>query len=151
MMKKSKDPETPWELKKRVFFTTHRIVFITMWLLTTVTLVIMLFNGVRNTDQFRTERYILQVAYVLALFWHLSRTGSSIKKLPILSPLLLPKLRIGKLIPVFVIAILLVAEFFGQGILMPLLMVATIWILIVWRREIELSHILIGLIYVSFQ
>ena len=33
----------------------------------------MLFNGVRNTDQFRAERYTLHVVYVLALFWYLIR------------------------------------------------------------------------------
>ncbi len=144
--KKSKDPETPPELKKRVLFTPHRIALITMWLLTTVSLVVMLFIGVRYTDQFRTERYILHVAYVLALFWYLIRTGSSVKQLPDLSPLILPKLRIGKLIPVIVIALLLVAEFSGQGIVLLLLMLATIWIMVVWRREIELSPILIGLV-----
>lgn len=140
-----KAPETPPELNKRVLFTPHRIALITMWLLTTISLVVMLFNGVRNTDQFRAERYTLHVAYVLALFWYLIRTGPSVKQLPDLSPLLLPKLRIGKLIPVIVIALLLVIEFSGQGIVLLLLMPATIWILIVWRREIGLSPILIGL------
>ena len=134
MTKKSKDPETPPELKKQVLFAPHRIALTTMWLLTTVSLVVMLFSGVRNTDQFRTERYILQVTYVLALFLYLIRTGSSVKQLPDLSPLILPKLRIGKLIPVIVIALLLVAEFSGQGIVFLLLMLATIWIMVVWRR-----------------
>jgi hypothetical protein len=116
-----------------------------MWLLTTVSLVVMLSNGVRNTGQFRVERYILQVAYVLALFWYLIRTGPPVKQLPDLSPVFLPKLRIGKLIPVIVIALLLVTEFSGQGIVSLLLMPATIWILIVWRREIGLPTILLGL------
>jgi hypothetical protein len=58
---------------------------------------------------------------------------------------LLPKLRIGKLIPVIVVALLLVAEFADQGILLPLLMLATIWILIAWRREIGVPAILLGL------
>ena len=90
------------------------------------------------------NRYILQVAYVLALFWYLIRTGSSVKQLPDLSSLILPKLRIGKLIPVAIIALLLVADFSGQGIVLLLLMLATIWIMVVWRRKIELSLILIG-------
>jgi hypothetical protein len=145
MTEESEAPVTPPELNKRVLFTPHSIALITMWLLTTVSLVVMLSNGVRNTGQFRVERYILQVAYVLALFWYLIRTGPSVKQLPDLSPLLLPKLRIGKLIPVIVIAFLLVAEFSDQGILLPLLMLATIWILIVWRREIGLPTILLGL------
>jgi len=56
-----------------------------------------------------------------------------------------PKRRIGKLIPVIIIALLFVAEFFGQGILLLLLIPATIWILIVWRREIGLPAVLLGL------
>jgi hypothetical protein len=115
-----------------------------MWLLTTVSLLVMLFCGVRNTGQFRVERDILQVAYVLALFWYLIRTGPSVKQLPDLSPLLLPKLRIGKLIPVIVIALLFVVEFFAPGILKLPLMLATIWILIVWRREIGLPAVGLG-------
>jgi hypothetical protein len=58
---------------------------------------------------------------------------------------LLPKLQIGKLIPVIVIVFLFVAEFLDQGLLLPLLMLATIWILIAWRREIGLPAILLGL------
>jgi hypothetical protein len=116
-----------------------------MWLLSTVSLVVMLFNGVRNTGQFHVERDILQAAYVLALLWHLIETGPSIKQLPDLNPVLLPKMQIGKLIPVMGIILLLVAEFLGQALLMPLLMLATIWILIAWRREISLPAVLLGL------
>jgi membrane protease YdiL (CAAX protease family) len=145
MTEESEVPVNPPELNKRVLFTPHSIALITMWLLTTVTMIVMLANGVRNTGQFRVERYILQVAYVLALIWYLIRTGPSVKKLPDLSPLLLPKLRIGKWIPVIVLALLLLSEFYDQGILRPLLMLATIWILIVWRREIGLTAVLLGL------
>lgn len=145
MTEESQGPLPPPGFAKRGLFTPHCITLITMWLLTTIALVVMLFNGVRNTGQFRVERYILQVAYVLALFWYLIRTGPSAKQIPALSPLLLPKMRIGKLIPVIVIALLLLAEFSGQGFLLPLLMLASIWILIVWRREIGLPAILLGL------
>jgi len=145
MTEVSEAPVTPPESNKRVLFTPHGIALITMWLLTTVSLVVMLFSGVRNTDQFRVERNILQAAYVLALFWYLIRTGPSLRQLPDLSPILLPKLRMGKLIPVIFVALLFVAEFYGQGLLQPLLMLATIWILIAWRREIQLPTILLGL------
>ena len=149
MTEKSKDPETFTESNKRALFTPHGIALITMWFLTTVFLIVMLFNGVRNTDQFRVERFILHVAYVASMLWYFSRTGTSVKQLPDLNPLLLPGRQIGKVIPVIVIALLLVAAFShegGLGIVMNLLMVATIWILIVWRREIGLSPILLGLV-----
>jgi hypothetical protein len=144
MIEESRVPITPPGFDKRVLLTPHCLVLITMWLLATVSLVVMLLSGVRNTGQFRVERYILLVAYALALFWYLIRTGPSAKQLPDLSPLLLPRLRIGKLIPVIVIALLFVADFFFPGIQMPLLMLASIWILIVWRREIGLSAVLFG-------
>ncbi len=145
MKEESKSLLTFLGVDKRVLFTPHGIALITIWLLTTVSLVVMLFSGVRNTGQFLVERYILQAAYVLTLFWYLIRTDPPVKQLPDLSPLLLPKLRTGKLIPVIVVALLLVAEFADQGILLPLLMLATIWILIAWRREIRLPPVLLGL------
>lgn len=146
MTEESKDTEISKKLSKRALFAPHRIALITMWILITVTLVVMLFSGVRNTDQFRVERYILQVAYVLTLIWYLSRTGLSVKQLPDVSPFLLPKRRIGKLIPVVILTLLLVAEFSGQGIVMLLIMIASIWILIVWRREIGFPSILLALV-----
>ena len=82
MVEESKAPLTPPGLGKREFFAPHRIALITMWLLTTVSLIVMLFCGVRNTGQFRVERDILQVAYILTLFWYLIRTGPSVKQLP---------------------------------------------------------------------
>ncbi|MEW5871044.1 MAG: CPBP family glutamic-type intramembrane protease [Chloroflexota bacterium] len=133
------------ELNKRALFTPHTIALIILWLLSTVSLVVMLFNGVRNTGQFRSGRDTLQVVYVLALFWYLIKTGPSVKQLPDLNPVLLPRLQIGKQIPVIGIALLFVSELFDQGLLLPLLMLATIWILIAWRREIRLPAVLLGL------
>jgi hypothetical protein len=120
-----------------------------MWLLTTVALVAMLSNGVRNTDQFGVERYMLQVAYVAALLWYLGRTGPSIKRPPDLHPLLLQRWKVGRLIPVLGIALLLaLTAFSDEGVdnLMLLMMIATIWILVVWRREIRLRPAVLGLV-----
>jgi len=117
-----------------------------MWLLTTVTLIAMLASGVRNSGQFRAQRYMLHVAYVAALLWYLGRTGPSVERLPDIRPLLLPRSGIGRLMPVLVIALLLLATFSGgESILMLLLMIATIWILVVWRREIHIRPAILGL------
>lgn len=145
MKEETEAPATPPELNRSGLFTPHSIALITMWLITIVSLVVMLLSGVRNTGQFLGESYILQAAYVFALFWYLIRTGPPINQLPDLSPPILPKRRIGRLMPVILIALLLVAEFYDQGILMPLLMLATIWILIIWRRKIGFPAILLGL------
>jgi hypothetical protein len=116
-----------------------------MWLITSVSIIVMLISGVRDTGQFREVRYILHTVYVLALFWYLIRTGPSLQQLPDLPPHLLPNRRIGKLIFPFLIALLLLGELIGINIWRLLLMLATIWILILWRREIHLKTILIGL------
>jgi hypothetical protein len=145
MIEESEAPETPLKLSNRILSSPDGIALITMWLLTTVSLVVMLSSGVRNTGQFRVERQFLQVAYVLTLFWYLIRTGPSLRQLPDLRPVILPKWRIGRLIPAILIALVLLAELYDQGILLPLLMLATIWILIVWRREISFPAVLFGL------
>jgi hypothetical protein len=142
---KKKPESTPW-LIIRDMYTPHHIAFFTMWIITTVSLGAMLLNGVRSNFQFYQERNILHVGYILALFWYLIQTDSSIKQLSDVNPLLPSKLKIGKIIPVFVLIILFVSEFYDQGVIRPLLMLSTIWILIVWRREINLIPILTGLV-----
>jgi hypothetical protein len=137
--------DTPPESSKNFWLPPHTIPLIAIWLISTITLAIMLAGGVRKTGQFRLERDILQSVYVLALFWFLVRTGPSLQQLPELCPVLLPRRRIGKLIPVIVLAFLFVFEFDGQGLVRLLILPATIWILIVWRREIKLPSILLGL------
>lgn len=145
MAEKSEVLRTPPDLIKRVLSSPHQIVLIIMWLLTTVPTVIMLFRGVRSSGQFRDQFHILQAAYVLALFWYLIRTGPSVEHLPEIKPFVLPKRRLGKWIPVIVIALLFWSEFADQGVLLLVLMLASIWILIVWRREIGFIPTLLGL------
>lgn len=145
MIEKSEVLETPPESVKRALFAPHLIVLIVMWLFTTVTVVIWILRGARESGQYNNECNLLQVAYILALFWYLIRTGPSVKQLPELKPLLLSRWSIGKWIPVFVIVLLLWSEFADQGILLLLLMPASLWILVVWRREIGLVPILAGL------
>jgi hypothetical protein len=146
MANQSIPSETVPELGRQSQFAPHRLALMIMWLLTTVTLVAMLASGVRKTDQFRVERLILQGAYVGTLLWYLGRAGPSVKEIPDIRSLLLHNSRIGRLIPVLVIALLFLAMFFGgEGILLPVMMIATIWILVVWRREIRLSPVVMGL------
>lgn len=133
-----------YEKHKPTLSSPHGITLIVIWLISTVTLLVMLIGGVRDTGQFREVRYILHSAYVLALIWYLIRTGPSLKQLPDLPPHLLPNRRIGKLIPPILIALLFIGEIIGVNIWKLLMILATIWILILWRREIQLKTILIG-------
>lgn len=136
--------KTTKQLVKRAILAPHRITLATLWLLTTICLVVMLFSEIRHTNQYQAERYILQVAYTLALIWYMSRTGPSLTQLPYLEPFLLPKRNIGKLLPVIFIIFLLGTEFYARGLTKPLMMIAAIWILIVYRHEIGLKQVLLG-------
>jgi hypothetical protein len=118
-----------------------------VWLLTIVILIIMLVNGVRNTGRLEIERSILQAVYVGVLLWHLGRTGPSMDQLPDISPFLLKRWWIGRLIPLLVMAFLLWASFTGEGnIVMLVMLIATPWVLVAWHREIRLRPILLGLV-----
>ena len=118
-----------------------------VWLLTTITLVVMLFNGVQNTGQFRVVRYTLHAAYVAALLWYLGRTGPPLEQLPDLEPLLLRRWEIGRWIPALGTALMLALVAFlddGGGILTLLMMVTTGPILVVLRREIRVHPTILG-------
>lgn len=147
MTEEAKTPQTLPKLDTKNVFTPPTIALVITWLLVTVFLILMLVGGVRTTGHFRLERNFLQVAYVLVLFWYLVRTGLPLEGLPDPSPQVQPKSRLGRLIPVIVIALLFLAELSGQGkgLVQVLLMPASIWILIVWRREIGIPAFLLGL------
>jgi hypothetical protein len=133
-------------LSRKSLLVPHRLVLIVTWLLTTAILIAMLVNGVRNTGRFRVERLILQAVYVGALIWHLSRSGPSMDRLPDIPPFFLKRWSIAQLIPLLAMAFILWASFTGDGSIVTLvMMVATPWVLVAWRREIRLRPILLGL------
>jgi len=136
----SESPNQSW-------FAPHCITLATTWVATTVTIIVMLLHDVRYTDQFSILRYILQVAYVSALLWYLSRVGLSTNQLNELRPITLLRWRYGRWIPVLgIILILALATMSddGVGIMMLLLIIATVWIIIVWRRMIRLRMVVQG-------
>ncbi|UCD36953.1 MAG: CPBP family intramembrane metalloprotease [Fidelibacterota bacterium] len=130
------------------WFEPHRIALIIIWLLVTGVLVVLLAQGVRQTDQFGTLRSLLQAAYVLALLWYLARTGPPIHQLDELPSRVLPRWKYGVWVPVAGIALLLVLVALSDDamfLLLLLLMIATLWILVAWRREIRMRPLYQGL------
>jgi hypothetical protein len=123
--------------------TPHRLILTIMWLITTVAMVTMLLLDVRDTNRYSEARYVLQAGYVAALLLYLSRSGPSISQLPQLRPFI-PGWRYSAWIPVLVIALLLALTTVSDdegNILMLLMIVATVWILIAWRRQIRFRSV----------
>lgn len=136
------------ESRDKSLLAPHGIALAVMWVVTTAAIVVMLFYNVRSTGQYKEVRYVLLVGYVAALLWYLGRSGPSVKQLPEINPQVLPRWKFGVWIPVLVIALLfaltLVSEQ-GVSILMLLMMVATVPILLAWRREIRWWSVVQGL------
>jgi hypothetical protein len=136
-------------LPKATGFVPHRIVLIILWLITTVSMIVMLMQGVRDTHRFSTARYALLVAYAVALLWYLARTGHSVNQLPEIRPQVLPRWRYGPWIPTLGIAWLfatIAVSDYGSPLLLLLLLVASVWMIAAWRREISLRLVIQGVV-----
>ncbi len=120
--------------------TAPEITLIVMGSVATAALLVMLFQDVRSTDRYEDFRYVLQFGYVAALLWYLGRKGPSLARLPELSPQVLPQYGYGAWLPVLGVVLvfsLVATSDDGVDILMLLLIVATVWLLLAWRREIR--------------
>jgi hypothetical protein len=130
-------------------WTPHGLVLAIVWLVTTIALIGMLSSGVRRTGQYETTRTVLHVVYVAALLWYLVRTGSALKQLPQIEPLLLRRRpAVGRWIPVVGVALALVLVALERGgalIVSLLLPIALVWTLVARRREIRLRPVLLAL------
>ena len=131
----------------RFWSTPHHLILTIMWLITTIAMVTMLGLGFRDTGRHDALRYMLQAGYVAALIWYLIRRGPSVSQLPELRPIVFPRRRYGAWIPVLGIALLALTAISTEGLacFMTLPIVATIWILIAWRRQIRLRSVVQGL------
>lgn len=130
------------------WFAPHRIVLTIMWLVTTVAIITMLWLDVRETGGYSLARNILQGSYVAALLWYLGRSGPVISELPEIRIGFFERWRYVSWIPVLSIVLLLALTALSDddsGLLMFLMIVATLWILLVWRRQIRFRSVMQGL------
>ena len=149
MIEKSMTSDTLPVFNRQSLFTPHRLALITMWFITSMSIIYFLVHGVRATDEYQGVRHLLHATYVLVLLWFLSSSGLLRSQLPDIEPFMFPRWKYGKHIPVFCILILLFLNAFTDqvvAILPILLIIASIWILIAWRKEIRLRIVVLGLL-----
>jgi hypothetical protein len=131
----------------------QRMVLAILWLVTAAAMGMMLWQDVRHTNQFSTARHALLVAYAAALLWYLGRSGPSVSLLPEVRPFVFPRWRDGAWIPVlgitltFVLAVLSGAF---QSIMLLSALVASIWIIVVWRWQASLRSVVQGVGLAAF-
>ena len=109
---RSKLSQTP---RSQFWPESHHVVLTIMWLVTTITMLTMLWLNVRDTGRYSELRYMLQAGYVAALLWYLSRSGPSTSQLPVLRPLVFPRWQYSVWIPVVVIAIVFILTAISDG------------------------------------
>jgi hypothetical protein len=130
------------------------MVLISLWLVTTTAMTAMLWQGARDTGQFSTARYLLLAAYVAALLWYLARSGPPISLLPEIRTFVFPRWRYAAWIPVlgvtltFGLALLSGGAF--QSIMLLSMLVASIGIVVAWRRQLSLRSVAQGIGLAAF-
>jgi hypothetical protein len=128
-----------------------RIALIVMWLATTGAMVLLLLQGVRRADQFNVLHYVLPGIYTLVLVWYLWRTGQSMKALPELRSPIFPQRQFGRIIPAVIVALVFALHFFSDlGILLLMSIVAIVWIILAWWRNISVRLVITGFLLATF-
>lgn len=138
----------PW-LPPWLRLTLHEGVLVPVWLITTVSMIVLLWQGVRDTNQFGTARYLLHAGYAAALLWHLVRSGPPENQLPVIQPIIFPRWKNAPWVPVLVTALLLLMTAIsddGISLLMLLMVVAAGIIIVFWRKEITLGLVILSLL-----
>lgn len=126
----------------------HFVVLVALWVPIVATLLVLLAQGVRQTDEYQVVRWTLQGLYVASLVWYLAHTGPPVAQLPQIPSLMLKRWQGGRWIPVLLVAFLflfVVGDGDGADIVLLLTIPATLWVLLAWWREIRLGLIFQGL------
>jgi len=141
------------ESRFRSWLAPHQIALILLWLTTSISMIVMLMNGVQETNSNIIIRHSLHAMYVGVLLWYLTRTGPSINQLPEFSTQVSPGMKIGVWLPVLGIALLFLLNIVsddGRDLLILLSIVASVVILVVWIRDISLRLVIQGLAVAFF-
>ncbi len=134
-------PEVPG---RRHRAAPHSLIVAVLWPICTLALALILGKGTDGNPALLVAAYALSALYVAALLWYLGRTGPDDRKLPSVPPLLkrwsaTASIQAGGMALLFTAALL---SSDGLDLLALTMMIATIWILAAWYREIRLTAVL---------
>jgi len=127
----------------------HKIALIVMWLTTSISMIVMLMNGVLGTSRYIAVRHTLHALYVLVLFWYLARTGPPFNQLPEPNQQVSLPWKLVSWLPVLGIAILFWLNLFsdvGRDLLFLSMMISFVVIILIYRGDIRLRTVIQGLL-----
>lgn len=148
MPDKPVDPKPASESRRESVFAPYRLPVMVMWLVVTAAIIPMLLHDVRSTQAWEATRHLLHVGYVGALLLFLGRTGTPTPRPSEVGEETPTRPRFGAWLSALGIGAVLtltVTSDSGVYILLLLMIVATVWILLGWRREIQLRAVVHGL------
>ncbi len=153
MINKRTDSQLRTESRFQSWFAPHKITLLIVWLLTTVSMMVMLINGVEGTNPSISVRQILHVLYVVALLWYLARTGPPLNQLPEGSVPVKLSSKIGAWLSVIGVAWLFqlnIVSADGRDLLIVLSLIASVVILLVWGRDLSLRLVIQAFAFAIF-
>jgi hypothetical protein len=125
-----------------------RVALVVMWVVATGAVVMMLLDDARSTGEWAPVRHLLHAGYVGVLLLYLGRTGASAHQPLEIGAQKSSRQGFSAWVSAFglgVVLILLLLSDSGVDILVLLMMVATVWILLAWRRDVRLRSVAQGL------
>jgi hypothetical protein len=129
----------------RSWWVPHKIALLIVWLVTTISMTVILIDGVGGTNLSIAIRQMLHVLYVVVLLWYLARTGPSLSQLPEGSVPVKLSSKIGAWLSVLGVALLFLLNIVsadGRDLLILLSLIAFVVILLVWGRSLSLGLVI---------
>lgn len=153
MINKSVNPQLQEESRFRSRFVPHQIALMSLWLVTTIVMILVLIKGVGCTNISIAIRQILHVLYVVVLLWYLARTGPSLNQLTEGSVPVKLRSKIVAWLAVLGVAIFFLLSFFSANDIGPLILlsgIAFVAILLAWGRDLSLRLVIQSLAVAIF-
>lgn len=142
-------PQVLTKSRVRSWLAPYRVALIILWFATSITMILMIRNGVQGSSRNIAIRHTLHAFYAAVLLGYLARTRPSTDYLPDLNPKDLPSRKFLIWLPVVGITLIFLLNLFsedGRDLLFVLMMFASGLIILIWRKEIRLHTLVLGLL-----